>query len=91
LWSWYFFNEADGLANNHGITTIATTTNHLEKLDGGLANNPSGFDREYNFPVPGYEKRVLYSEFWRRKPRRKEAVDFSKGLDPEIARIIKDF
>jgi transitional endoplasmic reticulum ATPase len=70
---------------------IATTTNHLEKLDGGLANHLSRFDRKYNFPVPSYEKRMLYSEFWRRKLRRKEAVDFSKGLDSEIASIIEDF
>ena len=86
----YFFNEVDGLANNDGIMMIATT-NHLEKLDGGLANRPSRFDRKYNFPNPDYSERVLYSEFWRKKLQDKEAVDFPKVLSPEIAKITEDF
>lgn len=62
----YFFNEVDGLENNDGILMIATT-NHLDRLDDGLANRPSRFDRKYNFPNPSYDERVLYSEFWRKK------------------------
>jgi hypothetical protein len=85
-----FFNEVDGLANNDGIMMIATT-NHIEKLDGGLANRPSRFDRKYNFPLPNYEERVLYSEFWRKKLQDKEAVDFPKALSPKIAKITDDF
>ena len=86
----YFFNEVDGLANNDGIMMIATT-NHLERLDGGLANRPSRFDRKYNFPNPDYNERVLYSEFWRKKLQDKEAVDFPKVLSPAIAKITDDF
>jgi transitional endoplasmic reticulum ATPase len=86
----YFFNEVDGLANNDGIMMIATT-NHLEKLDGGLANRPSRFDRKYNFPLPSYEERILYSEFWRKKLQDKQGVDFPKVLSPEIAKITEDF
>jgi hypothetical protein len=86
----YFFNEVDGLANNDGIMMIATT-NHMEKLDGGLANRPSRFDRKYNFPLPKFEERVLYSEFWRKKLQDKEAVDFPKALSPKIAKITEDF
>ena len=86
----YFFNEVDGLASNDGIMMIATT-NHLEKLDSGLANRPSRFDRKYNFPLPSFDERVLYSEFWRKKLQDKEPVDFPKVLSPEIARITEDF
>ena len=85
----YFFNEVDGLGNNDGIMMIATT-NHLERLDGGLANRPSRFDRKYNFPDPSYNERILYCEFWRKKLENK-AVEFPEELDPEIAKITQDF
>ncbi len=85
----YFFNEVDGLENNDGIMMIATT-NHLERLDGGIANRPSRFDRKYNFPDPDYDERVMYSEFWRKKLENK-AVEFPKELSPEIAKITQDF
>lgn len=86
----YFFNEVDGLANNDGIMMIATT-NHIDRLDGGLANRPSRFDRKYNFPIPNFEERVLYAEFWRKKLQDKEAVHFPQALSPKIAKITEDF
>lgn len=45
----YFFNEVDGLENNNGILMVAST-NYLNRLDPGLANRPSRFDRKYLFP-----------------------------------------
>lgn len=47
----YFFNEVDGLASNDGILMVAST-NHLDRLDPGIINRPSRFDRKYLFPLP---------------------------------------
>ena len=85
----YFFNEVDGLENNDGVMMIATT-NHLDQLDEGLANRPSRFDRKYNFPVPDFDERVLYAEYWREKLKTKP-VDFPKALSTKIAKITEDF
>lgn len=49
-------NELDGLAQNEGILTIATT-NHLDRLDGALSNRPSRFDRVYEFGNPKLAER----------------------------------
>ena len=51
----YFLNEVDGLQSNHGILMIGST-NHLEKLDPGIAKRPSRFDRKYFFNVPNREE-----------------------------------
>jgi AAA+ superfamily predicted ATPase len=47
----YFFNEVDGVANNDGIMMVAST-NYLDRLDPGLTQRPSRFDRKYLFPLP---------------------------------------
>ena len=86
----YFFNEVDGLENNNGIMMIATT-NHLDKLDGGLAKRPSRFDRKYAFPVPNRDERILYCDYWRRKLQYNKRVEFPEKLSPAIADITKDF
>lgn len=86
----YFFNEVDGLENNNGIMMIATT-NHLDKLDGGLAKRPSRFDRKYLFPAPNREERILYCDYWRGKLRYNKKIDFPEKLSPAIADITQDF
>lgn len=41
----YFLNEVDGMDSNDGLLMIATT-NHFDRLDPGLSNRPSRFDRK---------------------------------------------
>lgn len=86
----YFFNEVDGLENNDGIMMIATT-NHLDRLDGGLAKRPSRFDRKYAFPVPDRDERILYCEYWRRKLQNNKKIEFPEQLSSAIADITEDF
>ena len=87
----YFFNEVDGLANNNGIMTIATT-NHLEWLDPGLSQRPSRFDRKYLFPLPTEDERALYCQFWRTKIQNlKSPPDFPEKLCAAIASITDRF
>ncbi|KAI4255333.1 MAG: hypothetical protein LQ352_002619 [Teloschistes flavicans] len=62
----YFLNEIDGLASNDGILIVGST-NHLERLDPGIAKRPSRFDRKYLFPDPSRAERVRYAVFWREK------------------------
>ncbi|KAI4114725.1 MAG: hypothetical protein LQ341_007765, partial [Variospora aurantia] len=62
----YFLNAVDGLDSNDGILMIGST-NHLERLDKGIRNRPSRFDRKYLFPEPGMAEREAYCAFWRRK------------------------
>lgn len=100
----YFLNEVDGLESNDGILMVGST-NHLERLDKGIRNRPSRFDRKYLFPVPGLEERVAYCAFWRRKlgiedddddegggdGKGKGEVEFPMVLCRAIAGITKDF
>lgn len=58
----YFLNEVDGLESNDGILMIAST-NHLERLDPGIAKRPSRFDRKYLFDDPNEKERELYAEY----------------------------
>ncbi|KAF2098637.1 P-loop containing nucleoside triphosphate hydrolase protein [Rhizodiscina lignyota] len=86
----YFFNEVDGLENNDGMLTIATT-NYLDRLDPGLSKRPSRFDRKYLFPLPSFEERVLYCDYWRRKLQKKPSIEFPKVLCRPMAKITDDF
>ncbi|KAI4122920.1 MAG: hypothetical protein LQ338_005553 [Usnochroma carphineum] len=86
----YFFNEVDGLEDNDGIFMVATT-NHLDRLDPGLASRPSRFDRKYLFPLPSKHERTLYCEYWRQKLRSKPSIEFPRKLCPAIAGITGDF
>ena len=89
----YFFNEIDGLENNNGILTVAST-NFLEQLDPGLSKRPSRFDRKYLFPLPNLHERELYAEYWREKlKKRKDKVKviFLKKLCPAMAQITDKF
>ncbi|KAL9109035.1 MAG: hypothetical protein Q9227_006275 [Pyrenula ochraceoflavens] len=86
----YFFNELDGLENNDGVLMIATT-NHLDRLDPGLVKRPSRFDRKYLFPLPSFEERVMYCDYWRAKLRSNAALEFPSSLCSAIAKITSDF
>ncbi|KAL8684221.1 MAG: hypothetical protein Q9218_008374, partial [Villophora microphyllina] len=81
------------------------STNHLERLDPGIAKRPSRFDRKYLFPEPDLGERVLYCEFWRRKlgiedgdeeeekeeEKRDGEVEFPEVLCKAIAAITDGF
>ena len=41
----FFLNQLDGLSGNDGLFLIATT-NHFDRLDPGLSERPSRFDRK---------------------------------------------
>ena len=86
----YFFNEVDGLENNNGIMMLATT-NHLDRLDVGLAKRPSRFDRKYKFPIPDRDERILYCGYWRRKLQYNKKIEFPEKLSPAIADITQGF
>lgn len=62
----FFLNEVDGLSANDGILMIGST-NHLDRLDPGIAKRPSRFDRKYFFPNPKFDERVQYAAYWRDK------------------------
>ncbi|TFK32461.1 P-loop containing nucleoside triphosphate hydrolase protein [Crucibulum laeve] len=59
----FFLNELDGLAQNEGILTIATT-NHPERIDDAIVNRPSRFDVKYNFPLPEHDLRKEFTTKW---------------------------
>lgn len=86
----YFLNEIDGLRSNDGILIIGST-NHLDRLDPGIAKRPSRFDRKYYFPEPNYNERVTYCEFWRAKLSDNDDIEFPSKLCGAIADITKDF
>lgn len=41
----FFLNQLDGIRGNDGLLLIATT-NHFDRLDPGLSDRPSRFDRK---------------------------------------------
>jgi len=86
----YFLNEVDGLESNHGILMIGST-NHLERLDPGIAKRPSRFDRKYFFDVPSRNERIQYADYWRHKLRNNKKVEFPKELSVRVADITADF
>jgi transitional endoplasmic reticulum ATPase len=86
----YFLNEVDGLESNHGILMIGST-NHLERLDPGIAKRPSRFDRKYLFEDPSRDERVLYCEYWRNKLRYNKKIDFPMEMCDRIADITNGF
>ena len=86
----YFMNEVDGLESNDGVLMLGST-NHLDRLDPGLAKRPSRFDRKYYFPNPDFHERKLYSDYWRTKLSDNEDIEFPARLNQAIASITKDF
>ncbi|KIP02821.1 hypothetical protein PHLGIDRAFT_59041, partial [Phlebiopsis gigantea 11061_1 CR5-6] len=62
----FFLNEIDGLADNAGILTIATT-NHPERIDDAILNRPSRFDVKYAYALPGAALRTAFARRWLEK------------------------
>lgn len=87
----FFLNEVDGLSANDGILMIGST-NHLDRLDPGIAKRPSRFDRKYYFPKPVFKEREQYAQYWRNKLKgNDEGVDFPERLCSAIAKITDKF
>ncbi len=86
----YFLNAVDGLESNNGILMIGST-NHLERLDPGIAKRPSRFDRKYFFALPTRDERVQYCEYWRNKLKNNKKIEFPQALCGMIADITDDF
>jgi transitional endoplasmic reticulum ATPase len=86
----YFLNEIDGLQENDGILIVGST-NHLERLDPGIAKRPSRFDRKFFFPDPSFAQRVQYCEFWRMKLAENDEIEFPVALVKAIANITDGF
>lgn len=86
----YFLNEVDGLKSNDGILMVGST-NHLDRLDPGIAKRPSRFDRKYYFSDPNYDQRVQYAQFWQKKLKSNKDVEFPDKLCDKIAEITDKF
>ncbi|KAK5078393.1 hypothetical protein LTR64_003196 [Lithohypha guttulata] len=86
----FFLNAVDGLSENEGILMIGST-NHLEKLDPGIAKRPSRFDRKYLFPDPDLEQRIKYCRYWQKKLEDNKDVEFPDLLLRPIARKTDGF
>jgi transitional endoplasmic reticulum ATPase len=86
----YFLNAVDGLESNHGILMVGST-NHLERLDPGIAKRPSRFDRKYLFDLPTHDERMQYAQYWRHKLRDNKKIDFPEVLCGMIADITDEF
>lgn len=86
----YFLNAIDGIQRNDGILMVGST-NHLDRLDPGIAKRPSRFDRKYFFPNPNEEERAAYMRFWQDKLRGLDSVDFPDEICPAAAKITRGF
>ncbi|KAH7406317.1 P-loop containing nucleoside triphosphate hydrolase protein [Phaeosphaeria sp. MPI-PUGE-AT-0046c] len=86
----YFLNEVDGLTSNDGIMMVGST-NHLDRLDPGIAKRPSRFDRKYFFADPDEGQREQYARFWQKKLSSNKDVEFPDKLCGKIAGITKGF
>ncbi|MCJ1478387.1 hypothetical protein MMC13_007067 [Lambiella insularis] len=86
----YFLNEIDGLEDNGGILMLGST-NHLDRLDPGIAKRPSRFDRKYLFPMPSLAERIQYCQYWRAKLASNPEIEFPKRLCTAIAKITDKF
>ncbi|KAI3393465.1 hypothetical protein diail_4229 [Diaporthe ilicicola] len=86
----YFFNEVDGLKSNDGIFMVGST-NHLDRLDPGIAQRPSRFDRKYLFDNPNTKERTMYCQFWQKKLKDNKDIDFPDKLCVAVAEITNDF
>lgn len=67
------------------------STNHLDRLDPGIAKRPSRFDRKYLFANPDMEQRIAYCKFWQRKLKDNDLVEFPDRLLKPIAGLTGDF
>lgn len=86
----FFLNAVDGLSENEGILMVGST-NHLERLDPGIAKRPSRFDRKYLFPDPALEERKRYCQYWQRKLKDNNKVKYPDLLVAPIASLMDGF
>ncbi|KAK5123429.1 hypothetical protein LTR85_002861 [Meristemomyces frigidus] len=86
----YFLNAVDGIAKNDGILMVGST-NHLDRLDPGIAKRPSRFDRKYLFPNPNTDERAAYMKYWQGKLSDNEDLEFPDKLCPAVAKITPGF
>ena len=59
----FFLNAVDGLSLNEGVLMVGST-NHLERLDPGIAKRPSRFDRKMLFGDTGRSLWGRYGAVW---------------------------
>src|SRR5258708_1217348 len=83
-----FLNELDGFAANIGIVTLATT-NHPERLDPGMLDRPSRFDRKYHFELPDVPERSSYIALW--NASLKPALQLSPEGISKMSELTVDF
>jgi AAA+ superfamily predicted ATPase len=83
-----FLNELDGFAANIGIVTLATT-NHPERLDPGILDRPSRFDRKYHFELPDAPERSSYIALW--NASLKPALQLSPEGISKMSELTVDF
>ncbi|KAG9317491.1 P-loop containing nucleoside triphosphate hydrolase protein [Chiua virens] len=86
----FFLNQLDGLEGNDGLLVIAST-NHFNRLDPGLSNRPSRFDRKYLFGDPDRQERVLYAKYWQEKLNDNDKISFPDSLVEEVAEMTLEF
>lgn len=86
----FFLNAVDGLSENEGILMVGST-NHLDRLDPGIAKRPSRFDRKYLFPDPDMKQRIQYCKFWQRKLKDNKDIEFPDKLLSPIADLTDGF
>jgi SpoVK/Ycf46/Vps4 family AAA+-type ATPase len=86
----FFLNAVDGLSENEGILMIGST-NHLDRLDPGIAKRPSRFDRKYLFPDPNFGQRVRYCQYWQQKLKDNKEIEFPDEICEAAAKITDGF
>jgi len=86
----FFLNAIDGLSENEGILMVGST-NHLERLDPGIAKRPSRFDRKYLFPDPDFAQRVKYCQYWQGKLKGNKDIEFPDEICEATAKITDGF
>ena len=80
----------DGIQKNDGILMVGST-NHIERLDPGIAKRPSRFDRKYHFPNPDKEEREMYMKYWQTKLDDNDDVEFPDKICAAAAKITNGF
>ncbi|KAF8076577.1 P-loop containing nucleoside triphosphate hydrolase protein [Lyophyllum atratum] len=86
----FFLNQLDGLTGNDGLLVIGST-NHFDRLDPGLSNRPSRFDRKFKFDDPDREERALYARYWQNKLKDNQNISFPDQLVEDIAEATDQF
>lgn len=67
------------------------STNHIDRLDPGIAKRPSRFDRKYKFDNPTTKEREQYMKYWQGKLEDNEEIEFPDKICPAVAKITDGF